>query len=143
MVRLEKTVPNTGLVQFWQPGHSRSQVHVGTLWHHVIFSHQHASTVLREKFEIVQCYDYLRDMNITSDKAAKIEETTRGQGENNLWMILRNGRITSSRLGEILHRRESTNPKRLVRDLMGYGRYIDSKLTVTKLCKGHGNHLIY
>jgi len=49
MICLEKTVPNTGLIQFWQPGHSGSQVHVGTLWHHVIFSHKHASTVAQEK----------------------------------------------------------------------------------------------
>ena len=48
MVRLEKTVPNTGVIQFWQPGHSGSQVHVETLWQHVIFSHQHASTVVQE-----------------------------------------------------------------------------------------------
>ena len=50
MVRLEKTVPNTGLMQFWQPGHSGSQVHVETLWQHVIFSHQHASTAVQENF---------------------------------------------------------------------------------------------
>ena len=124
VVHLEKTVPNTGLMQFWQPGHSGSQVHIETLWQHVIFSHQHASTVVQEKFfvpEVAQCYDYLRDMTISSDEAAKIEEATRGQGENDLWIVLRNGRITSSRFGEILHRRESTNPRRLVRDFMGYG----------------------
>ena len=36
---------------------------------------------------------------------------------------LHNGRLTSSRFGEILHRRSTTNPKRLVRDIMGYGGY--------------------
>ena len=71
--------------------------------------------------EVAQCYDYLRDMTISSDETAKIEEATRGQGENDLWVVLRNGRITSSRFGEILHRRESTNPRRLVQDFMGYG----------------------
>ena len=71
--------------------------------------------------EVAQCYDYLRGMTISNDEATKIEEATRGQGENDLWIVLRIGRITSSRFGEILHRRESTKPRSLVRDFMGYG----------------------
>ena len=60
-------------------------------------------------------------MTLSSDEAARIEEVTREQGKSDLWLVMRNGRITSSRFGEILHRRESTNARRLVRDLMGYG----------------------
>ena len=92
--------------------HKSPKAYVETLWQHVIFSHQHAPTVVQEKFfvpGVAQCYDYLCDMTVSSDEVAKIEEATRGQGENDLWIVLRNGRITSSRLGEILHRRESTN----------------------------------
>ena len=36
------------------------------------------------------------------------------------------GRLTSSRFGEILHQRSSTNPGRLVKDIMGYGGPIKS-----------------
>ena len=32
IVRLEKAVPNTGLVYFRQPGHSGSQIRIETLW---------------------------------------------------------------------------------------------------------------
>ena len=49
-----------------------------------------------------------------------IEERTRGQANNKFWHLLHNGRLTSSRFGEILHRRKSTDPYRLVRDIMSY-----------------------
>ena len=41
-----------------------------------------------------------------------IEAATRGQATNKLWIALHNGRITSSKFGEILHRKSSTNPQR-------------------------------
>ena len=43
------------------------------------------------------------------------------QTDNKLWLALHNGRITSSRFGEILHRKQSTHPRRLVKGIMGYG----------------------
>ena len=49
------------------------------------------------------------------DECDSIEIATRGQASNKLWLALHNGRITSSRFGEILHRRESTNPQNLVK----------------------------
>ena len=45
----------------------------------------------------------------------------REQGKSNLWLVMRNARKTRSIFGETLHWRESTNPRRLVKDLMGYG----------------------
>jgi len=60
-------------------------------------------------------------MKLSSDEVVRIEEATRDQSENELWFALWNGRITSSKFGKILHRRESTDSRRLVRDLIGYG----------------------
>ena len=37
-----------------------------------------------------------------------------------MWHLLHTGRITSSRFGEIHHRRDSTNPDSMVATLMGY-----------------------
>ena len=70
---------------------------------------------------LAQCYDYLIHMKLLPDEVAIIEEATQRQSENELWFAIRNGRLTSSKFGEIFHRRESTNPRRLVRDIMGYG----------------------
>lgn len=54
-------------------------------------------------------------------EAIEVYIATRGQTESALWYALHNGRLTSSRFGEILHQRSTTNPRRLVRDIMGYG----------------------
>ena len=55
----------------------------------------------------------------------EIEAVTSGQSASELWYSMRNGRLTSLRLGEILYQRSSTNPRRLVRDIMGHGRPIN------------------
>jgi len=49
IVRLDKMEPNTGLIQFWQPGQLGSQIWIETLWQlcqYLIFSHQHVSTIV-------------------------------------------------------------------------------------------------
>ena len=61
-------------------------------------------------------------MTLSSNEAARIVEAMREQGKSDLWLVMRNARITRSIFGEILHQKESTNPRRLVKDLMGYGR---------------------
>ena len=60
-------------------------------------------------------------MKLSLSEVNNIEFATHGQTDNNLWLALHNGRITSSRIGETLHRKQSTNPRRLVKDIMGYG----------------------
>ena len=80
----------------------------------------HASTLVHENFlnpTLAQCYDYLSHMKLLQDEVAMIEEATQGQSDNELWFAIRNGRLTSSKFGEILHRRESTDPRRLVQDI--------------------------
>ena len=42
-------------------------------------------------------------MKLPLDVVQKIEAATRGQSASELWYALRNGRLTSSRFGEILH----------------------------------------
>ena len=59
-------------------------------------------------------------MKLSHSKVTAIEAATRAQSESELWMALRNGRLTSSRFGKILRRRVTTDSTRLVTDIMGY-----------------------
>lgn len=113
---IEKTVPNTGLSQFWR---SRSVVGLDapspTLWNHVLFSQKFVTTVVHENLFVPttpHCYEYQDKMTLDIDDVERIETVTRD---------LRNGRLTSSRFGKIRNRKETTNPRRLVRDIMGCG----------------------
>ena len=47
-------------------------------------------------------------MKLDFDNVAGIEAATRDQGDRELWHTLRNGRLTSSRFGEIRNRKETT-----------------------------------
>ena len=49
-----------------------------------------------------------------------IEQNTRKQASSTLWLALHNGRMTCSRFGEILRRKEYTDPAVLVKSFMGY-----------------------
>ena len=107
LTRLKESLPNTGLQQFWEPTPYGASLNSETLWHHVIFTHKHASTIPRDKFftpTMSQCYHYLSHMKLSFDEVSRIEMATCGQSDNDLWCALRNGRVTSSRFGEILHR---------------------------------------
>ena len=91
----------------------------------LFFSHQTVTTIAQEKFfipSVVDCHGFLREVKLTQDVIDKIEIATRKQSESELWHALHNGRLTSSKFGEILRRRPSTDSRRLVRDIMGYGR---------------------
>ena len=52
-----------------------------------------------------------------------VEEATCGQTDSALWYALHYGTLTNSRFGEILHHKSTTNPRRLLRDITGYGGY--------------------
>lgn len=123
LCRIEKTVPNTGLIQFWRSRSSDLDVPCPTLWNHVLFTQKHATTLVSEKLFIpttLQCYEYLDKMKLDIDEIERIEVATRDQNDSELWHALRNGRLTSSRFGEIRNRKERTDSRRLVRDIMGY-----------------------
>ena len=47
------------------------------------------------------------------------EETICGQATNKLWFDLHHGRITSSKFGQVLRRREFTSPKNLMSEILG------------------------
>ena len=68
------------------------------------------------------CGQYVREeFKISKDIVEQIEVKTRGQESSDLWHVLHNGRLTSHQFGKILHRRETTDPSRLVKAIMGYG----------------------
>ena len=129
--QVQETMPNTGLQQFWRSkpctDHTMpTSEEMAMLWNYVIFSHQNITTIAQDKFfmpSAVDCHGFLREMKITQDIVDIIEIATREQSESELWHALRNGRLTSSRFGEILRRRPSTDPRRLVRDMGRDGRY--------------------
>ena len=129
---IRKSVPNTGLQQFWETNstatvasNSSGLQETSSLWNHVIFSHENDGMIPQRNFvtpSIQECYEYMNSMKLSQTDADNIDFATRGQAKNKLWLALHNGRITSSRFGEILHRKSSTNPQRLVKDIMGYGK---------------------
>lgn len=55
---------------------------------------------------------------ITQDEANKIEEETRDQAENNLWMNERRKRITASKVGSIVKMKETTKRSKKVQELL-------------------------
>ena len=61
---------------------------------------------------------------------------------NKLWVVLHNDRITNSRFGEILHKRASTDPQRLVTNITGYGKSDNDKHLAPALRWGKDNEPI-
>ena len=124
---LSRIETSTGLCQFWKSGATALDVSSSTLWNHMLFSREHATTVIcGSLFEPTtqQCYEYLDKASLNIDEVEMIEGTTRDQSDCELWYALRNGRLTSSRFGEIRNRKQITDSKRLVRDIMGYGKQL-------------------
>ena len=126
--RVQTSMPGTGLQQFWKTRPSEKAIptenQLPALWNYVLFWHDNASSVSCEKFFTStegQCTEYFSNLTFSYDEVEAIEVATRGQADNDLWFALRNGRLTSSRFGEIIHRRQSTDPRRLIKDIMGYG----------------------
>ena len=124
---VQTSMPGTGLQQFWKTRPLEKVIsgnQLSTMWNYVLFWHENASSVSYEKFFTPteeQCTEYAGNQTLSYDEVEAIEAATLGQAENNLWFALRNGRLTSSRFGEIMHRRQSTDPRRLIKDIMGYG----------------------
>ena len=66
------------------------------------------------------CSEFEQEQIIDATLSNFIEQATRGQSECNLWRLLHNGRLTSSSFGEILQRRDGTDPVSIQRRIMGY-----------------------
>ena len=72
------------------------------------------SRIIHSKFfvpTLSECYNYFQEMSMPFETVQKIEIVTRGQSECELWHLLHNGRLTSSKFGEILHCKPSTDPR--------------------------------
>ena len=128
--RVQTSMPGTGLRQFWKTRPLEKVIsgnQLSTLWNYVLFWHENASSVSYEKFFTPteeQCTEHAGNLTLSYDEVEAIEAAIHGQAENDLWFALCNGRLTrltSSRFGEIMHRRQSTDPTRLIKDIMGYG----------------------
>lgn len=124
---VQKSVPNTGLQQFWcdsaNPRYSQPVVEDTSLWNHVLFSHKTWNSEMREQVvdpSLADCYHFTNGMKLSYSQVAALEAATLAQSKSELWVMLHNGRLTSSRFGEILRRRVTTDPTRLIIDIMGY-----------------------
>ena len=123
---LSRMGKRSGLQQFWLRNDNRVGQDVfakNDLCSLVIFSYAKLSTVNRAKFAEpteVDCHNLNAEMQLSGDLRSAVEEQTRRQGGCELWNDLRNGRLASSRFGEIVHRRDTTDPRSIVTSLMGY-----------------------
>ena len=89
----------------------------------VLFSHGTLnSTICKQIVDPtpVMCQQFLECMKVTDDQVSAVDAATCGQSDSEVWQALRNGRLTSSRFGEILKCRPTTDSCRLVKDIMGY-----------------------
>ena len=61
--------------------------------------------ILKKKFADMltseQCYDYVKSMALSKEVVDRNEKTTREQADSKLWHALHNGRLTSSRFGDV------------------------------------------
>ena len=76
------------------------------------------------------CCEYEKEQVIDDTLSAFVEQNTTGQSECQLWKMLHNGRLTSSIVGEIMHRRDSTNPDSILRRIMGYTKMTGTPLAI-------------
>jgi hypothetical protein len=65
-------------------------------------------------------YEYEGEQVIDKQLQHFIEANTHTQASSDLWCKLHNWRITSSKFGEVVHRRASTDPTSILKRLMGY-----------------------
>jgi len=56
------------------------------------------------------CHQFVANMKLPFDKVAEIEAATRGESDSELWQLMRNGRLTSSKFNEMLKHRPTTDP---------------------------------
>jgi len=68
----------------------------------------------------IVCQQFLQNMKLSSGEVSAIEAATHEQSGSALWQAIQNGRLTSSRFGEILKCRQTTDSRQLVKNIMGY-----------------------
>ena len=146
---IQASCPTSGLCQFWTIPSSEQPAHVdqpmGDAMHEglmrltqrlIVFDGSDTSlppSALKcqgtdpeiQYFKEV-CCEYKKEQMIDDTPSAFIEQSTTRQSECQLWKTLHNGRITSSVVGEIMHRRDRTNP----RHNMGYNQMMGTPLAI-------------
>ena len=123
IARVRESMPCTGLQHFWCDG-PNTEINPGdvSLWSHVLFSHGSMNSTIKKVVDPtpIVCQQFLLSMKLSCTEVAAIEAATREQSDSALWQAIRNGRLTSSRFSEIVKRRQTTDSRRLVKDIMGY-----------------------
>ena len=135
------TFPKSGLTQFWsscastpdQTAHTHTQVHEGMLQltRKLIIWDGNDTTLTQSAIELdgidteseymkELCSEFEQEQVIDTTLSDFIEQITHGQSDCKLWRLLHNGRITSSMFGEIIQRRNGTDPVSIQRRVMGY-----------------------
>ena len=69
---------------------------------------------------------------VTDQQITKLEEQTRSQSISNLWYRHREGRITASKVHDVVHMLPSTDPSNLVCRILGYSSSDLSKVPAVK-----------
>ena len=113
---LKEVQPSCGLLQLWTtstypaavPESSISttdSLNEDRLWNADIFWDPQVSKVRNERFitdpSPSQVQELMEGMTMPPEMISAIEENTRKQASSTLWLALHNGRITSSKFGEI------------------------------------------
>ena len=62
---------------------------------------------------------FTSEQTLDSSGLSHVERSTHGQTENEIWHLLRHGRLTNSRFGKIFNRLKSTNSDKFICKTMG------------------------
>ena len=116
---VRESMPCTGLLHFWCDGpNTETNPDNVSLWSHVLFSNGSFNSTINPTPFV--CQQFLLSMKLSCTEVAGIEAATRVQSNSALWQVMWNGRLTSSRFGEILKCQQTTDSRQLVKDIMGY-----------------------
>ena len=150
---IQASCPTSGLCQFWTIPSSEQPAHVdqpmGDAVHEglmrltqrlIVFDGSDTSlppsalecqgTDPESEYFKEVCCEYEKELVIDDTLSAFIEQSTTGQSECQLWKMLHNGRVTSSVVGKIMHRRDRTNPDSILRRIMGYTQMMVTPLAI-------------
>jgi len=112
ITRVRESMPCSGLQHFWCDGpNTKTNPGDVSLWSHVLFSHGSLNSTIMKVVDPtpIVCKQFLWNMKVSSREVATIEAATCEQSSSALWQVILNGRLTSSRFGEIVKRQQTTD----------------------------------
>ena len=80
----------------------------------------HLTSFSRSQLSQKICHSIVSDQIVSSDTTARVKRSPNGQSKNEIWNLLRDGRNTSSRFHEMLHRKATTSGDSLVTEIIWY-----------------------